>query len=144
MLIINWGFEQNMTTFIKYFGKRIAIFKYLFGTIDFCTKYKNGLYLWTIFRFVDQKQPLCPPILLALIDSIVNNHFRLDRILNPTLVPFTLASIIGGILYMSARRNLLKLSQFDVRIHYLIFHKSDALKRICIHRTLNNIWSFKV
>ena len=78
-------------------------------------------------------------MLLALIDSIVNNHFRLDRILNPTLVPFTLASIIGGILYMSARRNLLKLSQFDVRIHHLIFHKSDALKRICTHRKLNHI-----
>ena len=51
---------------------------------------------------------------LALIDSLLNNHFRLDRILHPTLVPFTAASIIGGFLFMTARRRLLKLSAYDV------------------------------
>ena len=51
---------------------------------------------------------------VALIDGILNNRVSIDSILFTTLVPFTISNIIGGFLFMTARRRVLKLSPHEI------------------------------
>ena len=58
---------------------------------------------------------------LALVISIVHEQaIAVDRLIYPTLVPFTAALIIGGFLLLVARKQLLRMSPYDVLATKLI------------------------